>query len=153
MLTNNYWKMIYCYGKQLDNEISFTCINGNVFYLRMSNNGKVFLNTFGMIVGSGTTAPTPADTSLSNQITDFVTVSSSVQTSYNENGLKIVGTITGNNNSSSSRTINEVGLTFPVMNAYGNPEGYALAARALLSEPIVVPPSQGFSITLEINEA
>lgn len=152
MVTNNYWKMIYAYGRQLDNAVRVTDIDNNTWSLRIISSQQNFLDSLDIIIGKGTTTPTKTDTKLSNMITNMSNISTTVNISYNENGLTIMGTITGDNQTLTDVTITEVGITYPLYTNLGGIVGYALAAHALLNTPITVPSGQGFSVTVEMTE-
>ena len=125
MVTSNYWKMLYAYGRQLDGSVKVMDIDNNNWDIRIVSSHQNFLGTLNMIIGKGVTAPTKTDTRLSNRITNMSNISTTINASYNENGLTIIGTMTGNNQTGSDVTITEAGITYPVYNSVGNVQGYA----------------------------
>ena len=168
MVTNNYWQYLYYVSQNVPGSGStsygdFTMIEG--FHRIYSyTNPMIFRTALTQIrknlygaVGTGDTTPAKTDTDLASRLTTndgLRSLTTTVNISYDENGLKTIVTITGINNTGVSVTIKEAGVYGWSGNydGFNNPTGFILYARTLLDTPITVPNGQGFSVSVEWNE-
>lgn len=104
-------------------------------------------------VGSGTTDPAFHDYNLESDLSASLEhVTSNITLGADGDCLKIIGTISGVNNSGSDITITEVGLFKGYTSNtydYSTPTAKLLYARLLLDEPLVVKNRTGFQKTFE----
>jgi hypothetical protein len=116
-------------------------------------------STYGILIGSGTSAPTIIDDNLSQVISNgasigqmqygAVSVTGAVtNTSTNSGYITVTRTFT--NNSGSSITVSEVGLVAWSGNNFGSNQFY-LIIHDLLPSPITVPNGSSLSISYEIQ--
>lgn len=110
-----------------------------------------------VVIGSGTTAPTPEDVALANDITSAISnFAYTVQTSADGASIKTVATITGTNTTGSDITISEIGIKKAFETARDGTQPvtkYALIVRHLLDTPKTVPSGESFSLTFEWVES
>jgi len=117
-------------------------------------------SSFGILIGSGTSAPSIIDSNLSQVISNgagvgqmqygAVSVYSPVtNTSTNSGYITVSRTFT--NNSGSSITVSEVGLVAWSENETGQTSQFYLIIHDLLPSPITVPNGSSLSISYEIQ--
>lgn len=106
------------------------------------------------LVGSDDTEPVSTDYCLGNNITQsFSNYGVTVSESYTDDKLSTIITITGVNNTNSSLTIAEFGVTKIIYTRWGEySNDTAMLIREVLDSPIVVPSGKGFQIIYEWAE-
>jgi len=118
-------------------------------------------DTYGIVVGTGTTAPTPQDYTLANKIPNgtsngqllygshsFNPSSGSVAISGNTSSFKISRTFT--NQSGTSITVSEVGIISSIYNG-SDSQDYVLIIHDLLSSPITIANLSVLEITYTLS--
>lgn len=110
-----------------------------------------------VVIGSGTTEPTPEDVELENDITaEIANFAFTLQTSADGAAIKTVATITGTNTTGTAITIAEIGIqkAFETASSGTDPvPAYALMVRHLLDTQKTVANGESFSLTFEWAES
>lgn len=106
----------------------------------------------GVILGTGNTAPTIDDNTLSGDLVTGYNYSASITKAADENGVKITALYTITNTNSKAITIGEIGLMCCICeSASGNQTDKALLERTALEVPITIEPGGVGQITYTIR--
>ena len=106
-----------------------------------------------VILGSGTTAPTPEDYNIEQSIMSAISnFNSSINVTSSNGQEKTVITVSGTNTSNDAITISEIGIVKPIRPDNINDPRNVLFIRHLLDEPKSVASGEGFALTFEWTE-
>lgn len=133
-------------------EVTVSSITGNTNYgalldgaMTKLNLGTNFNNQFyGVVIGTGTTAPTLDDIFIENQITTGLSVANPdrAYVSRTDEAISMSATYTLKNTTGADITITEIGLVLNKQTASGtttNAQHTLLVDRTVLSNPVTVP--------------
>lgn len=175
MILSNWYKLFsnaFCYSNNIETDYYVTNINGTsvrgdnsaniVRFGENSSNypyiGRILTSltdsyTGGVILGTGSTAPTANDYKLSSDIITTLTYTSTISRTKNDNGHTLTVLFTITNTASEAITIGELGLIYQGGRDYNyyDTNSRILIERTVLDEPVTIP-SQGVGqITYTIN--
>jgi len=171
MLTNNFWNYkVFIESQNICNGIEWTStdiglkgLDGNtvLFLLQRSDSAAQYYHVYstlgiksglGILIGTGITDPLINDYALNSDVTSsFINRNISGVTGADGASVKTVLTFTGTNNTGSSITITEYGITKAV-NSSNNSTTPVLIMHELFDEPIVVPAGSSITIPIEWTE-
>lgn len=173
MLTSNYWNyrafiesQYIGSGSNWDKvEIGLKGLTGDTVLFQKTRTDSAmynYANVLGycgvrsglnIVVGTGSTDPLVSDYALESDVTtSFISRVTSCSTGAVDAGIKTVLILSGVNNTDSTITITEYGITKAIVTANSSTTP-VLFLRDILSEPIVVPPGGGFTLPIEWVES
>ena len=159
MLTKNYYRTLAKCTVMGYGTVNYIGINGNTF----TNGGYVATIQFGydsassagnearlkslqtgtntnggVILGTGTTAPSFDDISLSGSVISNFTYTSTVTNEVDENGMTLTANYTITNTGEEAFTIGEIGIIANLSGTAKTSSNKALLERTVLDEPVTI---------------
>ena len=111
--------------------------NSGCPYIGRINDQSIAYSKSGVIIGSGTTAPTINDYALESRITTPLSSSGTITTTYNDNSVTHTSVFTITNNHTEEITISEIGIFNSSTAKSGEKYAYLLE-RTVLETPITI---------------